>query len=144
MLFTLSKLTGHAGTRIGWALVKDAEVAAKMAARVHATGRISHDAMLRGATLLNHLVESGGSPLWFAKEKMDGRWDRLVDLFCTDSLTDGSPCIPRNPRFLLQNPRVRVLEMDAFTGTSRRPSDPYMWLECALPEDIARGCKRYG
>eukprot|EP01043_Picozoa_sp_COSAG02_P127449 COSAG02_NODE_64816_length_259_cov_0.968750_1_plen_55_part_10 len=55
MLFTLSKLTGHAGTRIGWALVKDAEVAAKMADRVHATGRISHDAMLRGATLLNHL-----------------------------------------------------------------------------------------
>ena len=140
MLFTLSKLTGHAGTRIGWALVKDGDVATKMAAHIHGTGRISHDAMLRGATLLNHLVESRGAPFWFAKEKMDGRWDRLVDLLCTDSATDGSACIPRNPRFLLKNERVRGLEMDAFTGTLRRPSDPYMWLECALPADVARGC----
>eukprot|EP01051_Picozoa_sp_SAG22_P022673 SAG22_NODE_5523_length_999_cov_1.715556_1_plen_78_part_00 len=31
-LYTLSKLTGHAGTRIGWALVKDEAVAARMAA----------------------------------------------------------------------------------------------------------------
>ena len=142
MLFTLSKLTGHAGTRIGWALVKDGDVAKKMAGRVHATGRISHDAMLRGATLLNHLVESGGSPLWWAKEKMDGRWDQLIDLFCTNSNTDGSPCVPRNPRFVLENPRPRTLEMDAFTGTERRPSDPYLWLRCTAEADVALGCNQ--
>ena len=140
MLFTLSKLTGHAGTRIGWALVKDGDVAAKMAANVFATGRISHDAMLRGATLLNHLVESAGGPLWFAMEKMDGRWDRLVDIFCTDNNTDGSVCTPRNPRFVLENTRVRRVEMDTFTGRERRPSDPYMWLRCANPADVRAGC----
>jgi aspartate/methionine/tyrosine aminotransferase len=140
MLFTLSKLTGHGGTRIGWALVKDADVAAKMADYVHATGRISHDAMLRGATVLNHVVESSGGPLWWAMEKMNGRWDTLVDILCTDSNTDGSACVPRNARFVLENTRPRTLEMDAFTGTERRPNDPYVWLRCANPADVSTGC----
>ncbi|KAI4382465.1 hypothetical protein MLD38_008427 [Melastoma candidum] len=30
MLFTLSKCTGHAGTRIGWTIVKDKQVARRM------------------------------------------------------------------------------------------------------------------
>ena len=30
MLFSLSKLSGHAGSRVGWAIVSDPEVAANM------------------------------------------------------------------------------------------------------------------
>ena len=73
---------------------------------------------------------------------MDGRWDQLIDLFCTNSNTDGSPCVPRNPRFVLENPRPRTLEMDAFTGTERRPSDPYLWLRCTAEADVATGCNQ--
>ena len=97
--------------------------------------------MLRGATVLNHLVESAGGPVWWAMDKMDGRWDQLLDILCADANTDGSACVPRNPRFVLENSRVRTLEMDTFTGRARRPSDPYVWLRCTDPTDVRAGCK---
>ena len=36
MLFSMSKLTGHAGTRLGWALVKDHQFASDMDAYIRA------------------------------------------------------------------------------------------------------------
>jgi bifunctional pyridoxal-dependent enzyme with beta-cystathionase and maltose regulon repressor activities len=31
--------------------------------------------------------------------------------------------------------------MDAFTGTARRPNDPYVWLRCADGADVQTGCQ---
>ncbi|KAK4488817.1 hypothetical protein RD792_004607, partial [Penstemon davidsonii] len=50
MLFTVSKCTGHAGSRIGWALVKDINVAKKMVKFIEInTIGVSKEAQLRAA-----------------------------------------------------------------------------------------------
>nr|CAD1842906.1 unnamed protein product [Ananas comosus var. bracteatus] len=74
MLFTVSKSTGHAGTRIGWALVKDREVARKMVKFIELnTIGVSKDSQLRAAKLLK--VVSDGYEL----ERADEHTDRLFD-----------------------------------------------------------------
>ena len=46
-LFTLSKLTGHAGTRIGWAMTRDEEVAKRMASFVRNAGELPRENQVR-------------------------------------------------------------------------------------------------
>nr|AMD16119.1 tryptophan aminotransferase [Zea mays] len=87
MLFTVSKCTGHAGTRLGWALVKDTKVAQKMIKFIELnTIGVSKDSQLRAAKIIGAIcngyepVPSSGktSQLFhFAKEKMAARWARL-------------------------------------------------------------------
>ncbi|KAK2409185.1 L-tryptophan--pyruvate aminotransferase [Trifolium repens] len=58
-LFTVSKLTGHAGMRIGWALVKDPEVAKKMTKFIELnTIGVSKDSQLRAAKVLKTVSDS--------------------------------------------------------------------------------------
>lgn len=53
MLFTVSKSTGHAGTRIGWALIRSAEVARKMTKYIElSTIGVSKDSQLRASQIL--------------------------------------------------------------------------------------------
>ncbi|XP_062193819.1 tryptophan aminotransferase-related protein 2-like [Phragmites australis] len=86
MLFTVSKSTGHAGTRIGWALVKDRGIAQKMTKFIELnTIGVSKDSQLRAAKVLRAV--SDGYELAEAKEahrlfdfgrrKMVQRWDML-------------------------------------------------------------------
>ncbi|PIA61781.1 hypothetical protein AQUCO_00200047v1 [Aquilegia coerulea] len=59
MLFTVSKSTGHAGTRLGWALVKDKAVAKKMTKYIELnTIGVSKDSQLRAAKILKTLTDS--------------------------------------------------------------------------------------
>ncbi|KAL8457908.1 hypothetical protein ACS0TY_035681 [Phlomoides rotata] len=59
MLFTVSKSTGHAGTRLGWALVKDEEIAKKMTEFiVVSTIGVSKESQLRAAKILNVMSDS--------------------------------------------------------------------------------------
>jgi L-tryptophan--pyruvate aminotransferase len=133
MIFTLSKLTGHAGTRIGWALVKNQTVASKMARYIHARGRVSHDGMLRASKLLQHMITTAGAPLHWAQAKMDSRWATLTGMLCANTACT----VPRNPDFVLREPGVKTPRICAFTHTSRVPALPYMWLECTAPSDLA-------
>ncbi|XP_012852347.1 PREDICTED: tryptophan aminotransferase-related protein 2-like [Erythranthe guttata] len=53
MLFTVSKCTGHAGSRIGWAIVKDEAVARKMVKFIKvSTIGVSKEPQNRAATIL--------------------------------------------------------------------------------------------
>ncbi|KAL7133139.1 hypothetical protein ABFS83_12G120500 [Erythranthe nasuta] len=53
MLFTVSKCTGHAGSRIGWAIVKDEAVARKMVKFIEVSSiGVSKEAQNRAATIL--------------------------------------------------------------------------------------------
>ncbi|CAN4099286.1 unnamed protein product [Withania somnifera] len=59
MLFTVSKSTGHAGIRIGWALVKDEEVAKKMTKFIEISSiGVSKDSQLRAAKILDVIADT--------------------------------------------------------------------------------------
>ncbi|KAJ1701094.1 hypothetical protein LUZ63_000873 [Rhynchospora breviuscula] len=86
MLFTVSKATGHAGTRIGWALVKDAEVARKMAKFIEMnTIGVSKDSQVRAAKILKVIadgyelpdLEAGIKFFHFGRWLLANRWQRL-------------------------------------------------------------------
>uniref|UniRef100_A0ACD5TKL9 Uncharacterized protein n=1 Tax=Avena sativa TaxID=4498 RepID=A0ACD5TKL9_AVESA len=89
MLFTVSKCTGHAGTRIGWALVKDREVAQKMNKYLELnTIGVSKDSQLRAAKILETVADgyerqpagaTGDASLLFhyAQRQMMQRWRAL-------------------------------------------------------------------
>ncbi|KAF7021189.1 hypothetical protein CFC21_034176 [Triticum aestivum] len=85
MLFTVSKSTGHAGTRIGWALVKDREVARRMTKFVELnTIGVSKDSQLRAAKVLSAVsdgyVDGDASRhrlFDFGRRKMVERWRML-------------------------------------------------------------------
>ncbi|XP_076886102.1 tryptophan aminotransferase-related protein 3-like [Bidens hawaiensis] len=77
MIFTLSKLTGHAGTRFGWAIIKDKDVYEKVSKYIMVADLgISKDTQLRVLKLLKVAIEEVGKPLFeFAYNKMKERWD---------------------------------------------------------------------
>ncbi|GJM94734.1 hypothetical protein PR202_ga11407 [Eleusine coracana subsp. coracana] len=87
MLFTLSKITGHAGTRIGWALVRDRDVARKMVYFVdRSTIGVSKDSQLRATKILGvvsdayELPHAAGAPprlFGFARRRLAERWRAL-------------------------------------------------------------------
>ncbi|XP_019094438.1 PREDICTED: tryptophan aminotransferase-related protein 1-like [Camelina sativa] len=85
MLFTFSKITGHAGSRIGWALVKDIEVAKKMVQylTVNSIG-VSKESQTRATTILNELTKTcqpqSESFFEYGYEKMKSRWERLREV----------------------------------------------------------------
>ncbi|GJQ99122.1 L-tryptophan--pyruvate aminotransferase 1-like protein [Tanacetum coccineum] len=86
MLFTASKCTGHAGSRIGWALVKDKEVAKKMTKYMEVTTiGVSKESQLRVAKILQVVADGCkrfGSPdgdnfFEFGQKMMAKRWEIL-------------------------------------------------------------------
>ncbi|KAL6607767.1 hypothetical protein ACP70R_040830 [Stipagrostis hirtigluma subsp. patula] len=92
MLFTVSKVTGHAGTRLGWALVKDRDVARKMVYFVdRSTIGVSKDSQLRAAKILGVVSDAYETPppppsgagvaaprfFDFARRRMAERWRAL-------------------------------------------------------------------
>ncbi|KAG8084929.1 hypothetical protein GUJ93_ZPchr0010g10132 [Zizania palustris] len=87
MLFTASKCTGHAGTRLGWALVKDRVVAQRMNKFIELnTIGVSKDSQLRAAKILkaisdgyDHAPAVGDRTrlFHFARRKMMARWGAL-------------------------------------------------------------------
>ncbi|KAK4568726.1 hypothetical protein RGQ29_004220 [Quercus rubra] len=87
MLFTVSKSTGHAGMRIGWAIVKDKEVAKRMTKFVELnTIGVSKDSQIRAAKVLKaisdtyeHVDDSevGETFFDFSYHNMAERWKLL-------------------------------------------------------------------
>ncbi|CAH8275476.1 unnamed protein product [Arabidopsis lyrata] len=78
MLFTASKSTGHAGMRIGWALVKDRETARKMIKYIELnTIGVSKDSQLRVAKVLKVVSDSCGNET--AKSFFDHSYDAMYE-----------------------------------------------------------------
>ncbi|XP_039063096.1 tryptophan aminotransferase-related protein 4-like [Hibiscus syriacus] len=120
-VFTLSKLTGHAGTRLGWAVIKDETVFKRMMIhmRLNSMG-ISKDAQLRAFRLLKTVLEEGTEIFDFAYRTMQSRWERLVR---TISSSDRFSLPENNPRYCTFYNKVRKL------------SPAYAWLKCEREED---------
>ncbi|KAH0720249.1 hypothetical protein KY284_005279 [Solanum tuberosum] len=83
MLFTISKCTSHASSKIGWALVKDKEVARKMTNFMEiSTIGVSKEAQLRAAKILEVVSDSCLDPKMenffeYSQSLMTDKWQRL-------------------------------------------------------------------
>ncbi|CAJ1943795.1 unnamed protein product [Sphenostylis stenocarpa] len=123
-LFTVSKSTGHAGMRIGWALVKDKEVAKKMTKFIELnTIGVSKDSQLRAAKVLKAVSDSceeekqkdGESFFKYSYNLMAQRWKQLrevVEAGDMFSLPQFSPAFCN------------------FFGKVTEPQPAFVWLKC--------------
>ncbi|KAL8208919.1 hypothetical protein R6Q57_008331 [Mikania cordata] len=122
MIFTLSKLTGHAGTRFGWAIIKDKEIYDKVLNYISVADLgISKDTQLRVLKLIKVAVEGDGMPLFeFSYNKMRDRWDRLSSVFS------------KSTKFSIQQRHPLYCN---FFNETRLPSPAYAWVKCEREED---------
>mmetsp|Transcript_45308 Transcript_45308/g.114068 ORF Transcript_45308/g.114068 Transcript_45308/m.114068 type:complete len:482 (+) Transcript_45308:94-1539(+) len=132
-IFSASKLTGHAGSRLGWALVKDPNIAAKMKEYIHKdTLGLSVDGWLRVRNVLAYMdkqtpptsapLQASGSPrspfapnpaLPFfvaTQQAMTARFQALADIFKCE--------LGRKNGFLLDN------------KCASYPCGAYAWVKC--------------
>ncbi|KAK8946895.1 Tryptophan aminotransferase-related protein 2 [Platanthera zijinensis] len=86
MLFTASKCTGHAGMRLGWAIVRDRDVARRMIKFIEiSTIGVSKDSQLRATKILKTVsdryevetTEESTKLFHFGRKTMRDRWRRL-------------------------------------------------------------------
>ncbi|CAN0928334.1 Tryptophan aminotransferase-related protein 4 [Linum grandiflorum] len=135
VIFTLSKLTGHAGSRFGWAIVKDEEVYGDMMKYLQLnTMGDSRESQLRALMLLKTVIGGGvsvsggdgsSSIFDFAHETMKKRWQRLRSV------------VETSKRFSLQEVSSQYCR---FFGKEREASPAYAWLKCEGQEDIGSSC----
>ncbi|GMH85677.1 hypothetical protein TL16_g10307 [Triparma laevis f. inornata] len=85
MIFSASKHTGHAGSRLGWALVKDKGLAGLMRDFGEREIGVSMDSQIRYTYTLNYLNEqlrTGVNSFYdFSTEVMKGRFDAVTEIF---------------------------------------------------------------
>ncbi|XP_030461562.1 tryptophan aminotransferase-related protein 4-like [Syzygium oleosum] len=124
-IFTISKLTGHAGSRFGWAFIRNEEVYERMAWYLELnTMGVSRDTQLRALKLLKVIVEDGGREIFeFGYKTMTKRWDRL------------RKTLSMSTRFSLQKIPP---ENCTFFQKVRDPTPAYAWVKCEREED--RNC----
>ncbi|KAK8662938.1 hypothetical protein V6N13_024824 [Hibiscus sabdariffa] len=121
MVFTLSKLTGHAGSRFGWAVIKDETVFNRMVTHMQINSMgVSKDAQFRAFKLLKTILEEGTGIFDFAYQTMKSRWERLT---ATLSSSDRLSLQKINPQYC------------SFYNEVRDFSPAYAWLKCEREED---------
>ncbi|KAM0987513.1 hypothetical protein COP2_011890 [Malus domestica] len=129
MYFTFSKSTGHAGSRIGWAIVKDREVARKMSKFVELSSLgVSKDSQQRAAKIMGVICDgyencksTDNSELFFdhCHQIMGSRWERLRKV------------VEQSEVFSLPNyPKKYCI----FFGDSVEPYPAFAWMEAE--EDV--------
>ncbi|MQL97567.1 hypothetical protein Taro_030262, partial [Colocasia esculenta] len=128
MLFTMSKISGHAGSRFGWAIVKNESIYQRMASYIdYNTFGVSRDTQLRVLTLMKAIREGitrGGAKddiFLFGRRVLQERWLRLNELV---SASSGRFSLPRMPR-----------QYCIYTKGTPDPSPAYGWLKCEMVED---------
>ncbi|KAK9165490.1 hypothetical protein Scep_000681 [Stephania cephalantha] len=122
MIFTLSKLTGHGGSRFGWAFVKDKAVYERMAnyLEVNSVGA-SQDAQLRALVLLRTVLKDEGREFFgFGHKTLRERWVML------------SRSLSKSKRFSLQKLSPHNC---SFFNKVTDPSPAYGWVKCVREEE---------
>lgn len=124
MLFTASKCTGHAGMRLGWAIVRDRDVAKRMMKFIEvSTIGVSKDSQLRAAKIfkvvsdqyeLEATVESN-KLFHFGRKAMKHRWQRLQEAVATTNIFSLPAFQP---------------DYCNFTKETTLPYPAFAWLKC--------------
>ncbi|PIM97444.1 hypothetical protein CDL12_30086 [Handroanthus impetiginosus] len=122
MIFSISKLTGHAGGRFGWALVKDKQIYDNMIRYIClAEMGVSRDTQLRALQLLRAILQGNGKEIFrFAYKTMGDRWEQLNQI------------ISSSTRFTIQEIPPQFCN---FFQQVRGPSPVYAWVKCERKED---------
>ncbi|XP_039143044.1 tryptophan aminotransferase-related protein 2-like [Dioscorea cayenensis subsp. rotundata] len=123
MLFTASKSTGHAGTRVGWALVKDQEIAKRMTKYIELNSLgVSKDSQLRAAKILKVISDGYEFPssrdvklFDFGRNHMRNRWERLREVVRETGIFS----LPEFPS-----------EDCSFTGDRTSSFPAFAWVKC--------------
>ncbi|KAF8727967.1 hypothetical protein HU200_018539 [Digitaria exilis] len=124
MLFSASKLSGHAGSRFGWALVRDEKVAlrAKEYIEESSLGE-SRDTQLRMLSIIKVILANlhGKEDMFaFAHEEMSTRWTRF------NTVVSGSRRISVqkiSPQFC------------TYLNRTREPTPAFAWVKCERKQD---------
>ncbi|KAH6826864.1 Pyridoxal phosphate transferases superfamily protein [Perilla frutescens var. hirtella] len=124
MIFTLSKITGHAGSRFGWAIVRDRTVYENMLNYISfAELGTSRETQLRTLQLLRTIIrgKNDGKEIFnFAYNSMRQRWDKLNQILSSSN------------RFQIQEIPYQFC---SFFDQIRGPSPAYAWVKCVREED---------
>jgi len=95
MLFSLSKLSGHAGTQVGWAFVKNPAIANLMNTYLSETiTQVSNEQRLRAAHIINEIIYLKSDFSYYITNKLKYRWSVMTDIFSST----------RQSRFTIQSP----------------------------------------
>jgi len=129
-LFTLSKSTGHASSRIGWALTRSRAVADKLRQFVGAAGGVPRENQLRAIAVLDHLDGRSYDNFEFARRVMVQRWAEL------QGALHGNAC------YAMQE--LEPAERDAWSGAEKAPTPAYLWMECLRAEDCLAELQAHG
>jgi len=90
MIFSFTKFSGHAGSRFGWALVKDPQVASAMRVYMSFSSMgVSVDTQLRALYIISVMNYNNGTILneffCYVSTIMASRWERLQTVFANQT-----------------------------------------------------------
>ncbi|KAF9599653.1 hypothetical protein IFM89_001599 [Coptis chinensis] len=132
MIFTLSKLTGHAGSRFGWAFVRDENIYKRMQMYISLSSMsVSRDTQLRALKLLKVVLKENGKDLFeFGPKTMRNRWERISRSFSSSK------------RFSFRNLSLNIAIIFKISQDHHQrlltyswPSAAYAWIKCERAED---------
>nr|AYN25508.1 alliinase [Allium chinense] len=129
LLFTMSKYTGHSGSRFGWALIKDETVYNNLLAyMVKNTEGTSRETQLRSLKILKEVVAMIKTQKGtmrdlntFGFQKLRERWVTITAL------------LDKSDRFSYQ--KLPQSEYCNYFRRMRPPSPSYAWVKCEWEED---------
>ncbi|XP_037406171.1 tryptophan aminotransferase-related protein 3-like [Triticum dicoccoides] len=124
MLFTTSKLSGHASSRFGWALIRDEKVAKRVNDYImQNTMGASRDTQLRMLAIFKTILANlhGKEDIFaFGHDVMTAKWRKL------------SAVVSHSRRISLQNIPPQYC---TYFDKIREPSPAYAWVKCEREED---------
>jgi aspartate/methionine/tyrosine aminotransferase len=128
-VFSMSKITGHAGSRVGWVFLSDTALfEAASIFTIMTTGGVSVEAQARTNTVLSAVLNSGGHFFSEARDMLEKRWDELDDVLamCSSVLIDDNRQ-NRGPVLWLtaKNSSADALVMLAAAGIDGEPGDRF-------------------
>ncbi|XAR65097.1 L-tryptophan--pyruvate aminotransferase [Bertholletia excelsa] len=148
MIFTFSKCSGHAGSRIGWALVKDKDVARRMIKFIEISSiGVSRGAQIHAANILGLISDSCLNPnpepnnfFNYSRRLMAERWEKLRQVVVGSDIVS----LPDYPK-----------EYCLFTGEFSQTNPGFAWMKSKKNIDdlekflrgyklITRGGSRFG
>lgn len=81
MVFSLSKATGHASTRIGWAIIKDRKIALALEKYIElSSSGLSIDAQIKAEKVIQSQLKEDFTVFEDGKKTLRDRWERVLEL----------------------------------------------------------------